>query len=80
MFSLDGICLFLKLFPLDFFFQYWANAIFRKLSQHLPYSLVIEKLSKHFDRHFDVSKVSQRGIADNSRYSLGGRYCVRIRA
>ncbi|KAI0796800.1 histidine phosphatase superfamily-domain-containing protein [Abortiporus biennis] len=25
----------------------------RKLTQHLPYSLVIEKLSKHFDRVFD---------------------------
>lgn len=23
---------------------------FRKLTQHLPYSLVIEKLSKHFER------------------------------
>lgn len=35
----------------------YFNAFFRKLSQHLPYSLVIEKLSKHFDRHFDVSEV-----------------------
>ncbi|KAG6880042.1 hypothetical protein C0992_007359 [Termitomyces sp. T32_za158] len=26
----------------------------RKLTQHLPYSLVIEKLSKHFDRRNDV--------------------------
>ncbi|KAH8105027.1 histidine phosphatase superfamily-domain-containing protein [Phellopilus nigrolimitatus] len=25
----------------------------RKLTQHLPYSLVIDKLSKHFHRHFD---------------------------
>lgn len=26
----------------------------RKLTQHLPYSLVIEKLSKHFHRLADV--------------------------
>ena len=30
----------------------------RKLTQHLPYSLVIEKLSKHFGRVLDVSDPS----------------------
>ena len=39
---------------------------YRKLTQHLPYSLVIEKLSKHFDRTFEVMTLANLKIhADN---------------
>lgn len=34
----------------------------RKLTQHLPYSLVIERLSKHFGRVSDVRTFSHRYI------------------
>ena len=33
------------------------SASYRKLTQHLPYPLVIERLSKHFNRTFEVRRL-----------------------
>jgi hypothetical protein len=48
----------------------------RKLTQHLPYSLVIERLSKHFGRAVEVRFALRRSDAVNSSVlcCIGRRY------